>query len=285
MTERSQQFGNYLLKHLDEKLDALCHPVADIIYPNQDDGAQHVREGLRSIILTIATAIADDDAAMVNSFASKLGETRASERSSFRQMLMVYVQIHKHIWDQLEQFTLEHSDWKSSDFRAVDALLQSYHTAYFGSFRNFYEQIQDELFQQREAMEQQRRLIREIGTPIVPLYAGIVLVPLVGTIDESRASMLLEHVLEAISQQQAQTVLLDITGVPVVDTSIANNIIMLARAAKLLGAQVIMAGIGPDIAQTIVHLGIGMEGIATHANLQSAIVSALSLQGLGIRPK
>lgn len=285
MTEHSQQFGSYLLENPDEKLDELGHLVTDIIYPNQADKVQDVREGLRGLILTIATALADDDAAMVSSYASKLGEARASERSSFRQILMAYVQIHKHIWDRLEQFTSEHSNWKSSDFRAVDTILHSYNTAYFGSFRDFYEHIQDELSQQREAIEQQRSLIREIGTPIVPLYAGIVLVPLVGTIDESRASMLLEHVLEAISQQQAQTVLLDITGVPIVDTSIANNIIMLARAAKLLGAQVIMAGIGPDIAQTIVHLGIGMEGIATHANLQSALVSALSLQGLGIRPK
>jgi DNA-binding LacI/PurR family transcriptional regulator/anti-anti-sigma regulatory factor len=119
--------------------------------------------------------------------------------------------------------------------------------------------------------------IREIGCPIIPLLPSVLLVPLIGAIDSQRAQQIISSVLEAINEQRAQTVFLDVTGVPVVDTQVASSLIHTARAAMLLGARVVMVGIRPEIAQSIVGLGIDLSHLKMYSNLASAI-SVLQLQ-------
>ena len=123
--------------------------------------------------------------------------------------------------------------------------------------------------------------IRELGCPIIPMLAGVLLVPLIGAIDSQRAEQILSLVLDAIAVQRAHTVLLDMTGVPLVDTQVANSLIQTARAAMLLGARVVMVGIRPEIAQSIVGLGIDLQHLTikynsgqrdTHAPNQAAII-------------
>jgi anti-anti-sigma regulatory factor len=113
--------------------------------------------------------------------------------------------------------------------------------------------------------------IRELGCPIIPLFPGVLLVPLIGAIDSQRAEQILSVVLTAISTQRAQTVLLDVTGVPVVDTQVANSLLQMARSAMLLGARVVMVGIRPEIAQSIVGLGIDLQHLTIEATLASAL--------------
>jgi anti-anti-sigma regulatory factor len=113
--------------------------------------------------------------------------------------------------------------------------------------------------------------IRELGCPIIPLLPGMLLVPLIGAIDTHRAEQIICAVLEAISVQRAQTVLLDVTGVPIVDTQVANSLVQTARAAMLLGARVVMVGIRPEIAQSIVGLGIDLQHLRIESTLASAI--------------
>lgn len=137
--------------------------------------------------------------------------------------------------------------------------------------------------QQREQQEQLHSTIRELSTPIIPVYDGILILPLVGTVDTHRAHEINANVLEAIAAYQAEIVVVDITGVPVIDTSTANHLLLTARATTLLGAQMILVGIGPEIAQTIIHMGVSLENLVTLANLQAGLAYALARRGMGIQ--
>ncbi|MBC8161711.1 MAG: STAS domain-containing protein [Roseiflexaceae bacterium] len=134
------------------------------------------------------------------------------------------------------------------------------------------------------AEEALRNALRELSTPIIPVATGILVLPLVGTIDSRRANEINEHLLEGIATHQAEIVIIDITGVPMMDTSTANLLLMTARAANLLGSRIVICGIGAEIAQTITHLGVDLRGLTTLSNLQASIAYALGEMGLGIKP-
>jgi DNA-binding LacI/PurR family transcriptional regulator/anti-anti-sigma regulatory factor len=126
----------------------------------------------------------------------------------------------------------------------------------------------------QEAYDRERILaetIREIGAPIIPLLPQVLLIPLIGTIDTARAQQLIEVALQGISAYQATEVLLDLTGVPLVDTQVAGGLIQVTRAATLLGAHVTLVGVRPEIAQSMVSLGIDLRSIGTQPTLSAAI--------------
>ncbi len=128
---------------------------------------------------------------------------------------------------------------------------------------------------QEQIIDAQRADIRELSTPLIPLSDTVMLMPLIGTIDSNRAQMVMEALLEGIAQYQSDVAILDITGVSVVDTQVANALIQSAQAVRLLGARVILTGIGPAMAQTLVHLGVDLSSLETRGSLQSAVVEAL----------
>ena len=119
-------------------------------------------------------------------------------------------------------------------------------------------------------------LLQQISTPIAPIYEGIVVVPLVGTLDTHRALTLTERLLDAIVQQQAEYVILDISGVPLFDTSIAQHLLQTAKAARLLGTHVVLVGLSPEVAQTVVHLGLELNTLVTRRSLQEGLAYALA---------
>ncbi len=137
------------------------------------------------------------------------------------------------------------------------------------------------LLRERErALRTEERLmetIRELSTPVVPLLAGAILLPLVGHIDSERARQAMEALLEGVRAYRAQVAILDITGVPVVDTGVANHLLQAAQAVRLLGARVVLVGIRAEVAQTIVGLGVDLAGMSTAANLQKGIEYALQV--------
>jgi anti-anti-sigma factor len=118
--------------------------------------------------------------------------------------------------------------------------------------------------------------IQDLGSPVAPIAPGILVMPLVGAIDDQRANRFIETLLEAIRNRDTQVVLIDITGVPVVDTSVANYIIQAAQATRLLGAEMVLVGISPAVAQTMVHLGIELAQITARADLESGFSYALA---------
>lgn len=135
----------------------------------------------------------------------------------------------------------------------------------------------------RSVEDEMRQLIQELSTPIMPIHDGILVLPLIGQIDEERARRITERLLSAITAHAATLVIIDITGVPSMNQEVAAGLIRTARAAQFLGVKVLLVGIRPDIARTLTELDIDMVGLITLANLRSGIEHALRERGLTVR--
>ncbi|MFQ3661523.1 MAG: PAS domain-containing protein [Chloroflexaceae bacterium] len=132
---------------------------------------------------------------------------------------------------------------------------------------------------QEEIIKAQQHALRELSTPLLPLSKRVVLLPIIGSVDTARAHQLIETLLEGVAKHRAAIALIDITGVQVVDTQVANALIQAARAVYLLGARVMLTGIRPEVAQTLVHLGVDLSGILTRGTLQDGIAYAFGATG------
>jgi rsbT co-antagonist protein RsbR len=135
-----------------------------------------------------------------------------------------------------------------------------------------------------QIISDQAESMLELSTPVVRLWDGIIAVPLVGTLDSARTQVVMEKMLEALVTQGAEHAVIDITGVPTVDTEVAQHLLKTVMAARLLGAECIISGIRPQIAHTIVSLGIEFGDIATKATLRDALAHALQRSGLKVGP-
>ena len=134
---------------------------------------------------------------------------------------------------------------------------------------------------QEEVIRIQEATLAELSTPLLVIADQIVLMPLIGAIDSHRAHRAMEELLQGIAVNHTRVVILDISGVPVVDTQVAGVLIRTAQAVRLLGAQIIVTGISPDIAQTLVSMGITLGDIVTQAQLQSGVAYAFKQWGVG----
>lgn len=123
----------------------------------------------------------------------------------------------------------------------------------------------------------QRMALQELSAPLIPVMDNITVMPLIGTIDTERAKLIMENLLEGVMKHNSEVVLIDITGVPVVDTMVAHHIIQAAEAVRLIGATCILVGIRPEIAQTIVNLGIDLSKFPTKSSLKKGFNTALKL--------
>ncbi|MEU5322638.1 STAS domain-containing protein [Streptomyces sp. NPDC021056] len=131
-------------------------------------------------------------------------------------------------------------------------------------------------------IERQQLQLLEVATPVIKLWDGVVGVPLIGTLDSARSQVVMETLLEAIVDQHARFAILDITGVPTVDSLVAQHLMKTVAAARLMGAECVVSGIRPAIAQTIVHLGLDLGTVVTRASLADALAYALHELGVGI---
>lgn len=131
-------------------------------------------------------------------------------------------------------------------------------------------------------IERQQLQLLEVATPVIKLWDGIVAVPLIGTLDSARSQVVMESLLEAIVEQHARFAILDITGVPTVDSLVAQHLMKTVAAARLMGAECVVSGIRPAIAQTIVHLGLDLGTVVTRSSLADALRYALHELGSGI---
>jgi rsbT co-antagonist protein RsbR len=133
-------------------------------------------------------------------------------------------------------------------------------------------------------VRQQQELL-ELSTPVVKLWNGILALPLIGTLDSARTQVVMENILQKIVDTGAAIAIIDITGVPTVDTLVAQHLMKTIAAARLMGADCIISGIRPQIAQTIVHLGVNLEDVTTKASLADAFVVALERTGTSVIKK
>jgi rsbT co-antagonist protein RsbR len=133
-----------------------------------------------------------------------------------------------------------------------------------------------------ELIARQQQDMLELSTPVVKLWEGVLALPMIGTLDSSRTQVVMESLLQRIVETGAEVAILDITGVPTVDTLTAQHLIKTVTAARLMGAECIISGIRPQIAQTIVHLGVDLGDIVTKATLADAFRLALARNGLTV---
>jgi PAS domain S-box-containing protein len=127
---------------------------------------------------------------------------------------------------------------------------------------------------QEQIIQAQAATLAELSTPLIPISDEVVVMPLIGALDDRRMQQVLEALLHGVEQRKARTAILDITGVPVIDTHVANGLILAAQAVRLLGARVILTGIRPEVAQTLIGLGVNLDNLITHSTLQSGIAYA-----------
>lgn len=129
----------------------------------------------------------------------------------------------------------------------------------------------DELEEKLNLIEQQRKAIEELSTPIIKIWDQVLVLPLIGTLDTRRSQKLTEALLTDIAATQTRVTIIDITGVPAVDSAVANHLLKTVAAVELLGAECVITGIRPEVAQTIVHLGLDLSGVETLSNLAEGL--------------
>ncbi|MFJ2682687.1 STAS domain-containing protein [Pseudomonas sp. NPDC087342] len=135
----------------------------------------------------------------------------------------------------------------------------------------------------REAViKRQQEELLELSTPVVKLWDGVLALPMIGTLDSQRTQVVMESLLQRIVDTGSEIAIIDITGVPTVDTLVAQHLLKTVTAIRLMGADCIISGVRPQIAQTIVHLGLDLQGVVTKANLADALKLALTRLGLTV---
>jgi rsbT co-antagonist protein RsbR len=131
-----------------------------------------------------------------------------------------------------------------------------------------------------DVIGRQQTELLELSTPVVKLWDGILALPMIGTLDSARTQIVMESLLQKIVDTESQIAIIDITGVPTVDTLVAQHLLKTVTALRLMGADCIISGVRPQIAQTIVHLGVDLQGVTTKANLADALALALKRSGI-----
>lgn len=247
-----------------KKNDAFMNPAIE---------EQEIKQFLESLRVLLAKQSEDkinDDhlAELFMPFCQK----KAAEGYYLRHLVFDTLQIKKVIWiklkDKMDNNPLLLMDSLSVLSNVFDEIIK-----YMGKV---FMEIRDDIIQS------QKHALRELSVPVVPIFDDILILPLIGTIDTTRAKQIMENVLEAVLSYEAEFVLIDITGVPIVDTVVAHHIIKTVQAARLLGTKCILVGIRPEIANTIVELGVDLGDIKTQGNLKNGINLALSMKGLKI---
>lgn len=221
---------------------------------------------LHAMLVTGSATVHTDDSAELRSILGDLSRSRARTGFSATETAMSVFALKDAVFEELD--TADATAMRDyADFgRVVDELgLFTFET---------YANARDAL-----VTEQAEQLL-ELSTPVVKLWEGVVAVPLVGTLDSARAQVVMERLLQALVDTGSPYAIIDITGVPAVDTQVAQHILKTVMAAQLMGARCIISGIRPQIAQTIVTLGIEFGDIVTKANLADALKHALRVSGM-----
>jgi rsbT co-antagonist protein RsbR len=237
----------------------------------------------RQAVTAWQAAFDSGDGTPVYEYARWIGQHRAEAHVDMDEIMRVVDILRKRVWQALAR-AYAAGDWDMDVVAKVEHWLHEMRNGVVRSYGATLDRAEQGLAEREQAIEYQRRLIQELSVPIVPIHEGVLVLPLVGAIDSRRASQVMEAALEKIVEFQADVLILDITGVPLVDTGVANYLLQMARAVKLLGAQVVLVGIGAEIAQTMVQLGVELRDVTTRSNLQAGIAFALAQRGFVISP-
>jgi rsbT co-antagonist protein RsbR len=247
------------------------------------------------------------------------GATRNLKEDDLKQQVAEFLRLNMAVWEKGSTQSLAGSDWDETrqfleklshsrallgqDSQQTASFIFSLKGALFGvlqsEFKDDPAMLADQLWQiselldalgmhtirtfqkSREAViKRQQEELLELSTPVVKLWDGVLALPMIGTLDSQRTQVVMESLLQRIVDTGSEIAIIDITGVPTVDTLVAQHLLKTVTAIRLMGADCIISGVRPQIAQTIVHLGLDLQGVVTKANLADAL--ALALRRLGV---
>jgi rsbT co-antagonist protein RsbR len=212
------------------------------------------------------------DWAEVRTFLETLSRSRAIQGFSSQETATFVFSLKKPLFARIRQVLVNDPKGLADQTWAVSEIVDKLglHTV-----RAFQKSREELIARQQEEM-------LELSTPVVKLWDGVIALPMIGTLDSARTQIVMESLLQRIVETGAEIAIIDITGVPTVDTLVAQHLLKTVTAIRLMGADCIISGIRPQIAQTIVHLGIDLEGITTKATLADALAIALKRAGLTV---
>ena len=209
----------------------------------------------------------------VRDFLVSLSASRARQGFTPTETAVFIFSLKKPLTDRIRRSLQGNLDELFSELQSVNDLLDKLGLLTSESYMKSREEI----------IARQQREMLELSTPVVKLWDGILALPLIGTLDSARTQVVMETLLQRVVETGSIVAIIDITGVPTVDTLVAQHLIKTVTAARLMGADCIISGIRPQIAQTIVHLGVRLGDITTKATLADAFLVALERTGSAIR--
>ena len=198
-----------------------------------------------------------------------LSRARAAKGSSAGETSQFVQSLKKPLFARLQQRLAKEPDRLISAVWSISELVDRMAQFTVSTFQRSREDV----------IARQQQELLELSTPVVKLWDGVLAVPMIGTLDSSRTQLVMESLLQRIVDTGSELAIIDITGVPTVDTLVAQHLLKTVTAIRLMGADCIISGVRPQIAQTIVHLGIDLTGIITKASLADALALALKKAG------
>ncbi|MFK3943982.1 STAS domain-containing protein [Pseudomonas monteilii] len=205
-------------------------------------------------------------------FLDKLSASRAQQGHDSHQAASFIFALKGPLFGLLQQALRDQPNELASQLLSVSELLDSLGLHTLRTYQKSREGV----------IKRQQEELLELSTPVVKLWDGVLALPLIGTLDSQRSQTVMESLLQRIVDTGAEIAIIDITGVPTVDTLVAQHLLKTVTAIRLMGADAIISGVRPQIAQTIVHLGLDLGALTTKANLADALKLALSRLGVDI---
>ena len=240
------------------------------------DLAAQSEDLLTALLKTLATGALDLESEQfqpVIDLVSDLSITRARQGFTPRETSLFVLSLKKAFYQLLEQELQHNPKLLYQESVEMNNLLDSLSIVTMETF----------IKGREEVILRQTDEISEISTPVIRVWEGILALPIIGTLDSARTQVVMENLLEKIVETGSRIAILDISGVPAVDSLVAQHLIKTVSATRLMGAECIISGIRPEIAQTIVHLGIDLSNVSTKASLASALKLAFSLLNIEVR--
>jgi rsbT co-antagonist protein RsbR len=231
---------------------------------------RYLREAIRSGMVTDLTG---NEWADLKSLLSEISASRARQGFSPAETAAFVFSFKQPLFDRLRQEYAKDADGLATDVWNATTVLD-----YLGLLTTEYYQKSRE-----GVIVRQQRELMELSTPVVRLWDGVLALPLIGTLDSERTQVVMENLLQKIVETGSAIAIIDITGVPIVDTLVAQHLLKTVAAARLMGADCIISGIRPQIAQTIVHLGVDLKDVITKATLSDALSIAFQRTGYAVR--
>lgn len=218
------------------------------------------------------TDIAAEEWKQVRTFLEQLTKDRVAAGFSSDETATFIFSLKRGLFDAVSGESRRSAEQVALDLWAITELLDKLGLHTVKAFQRTREEV----------INRQQAEMLELSTPVVKLWDGILALPLIGTLDSARTQVVMESLLQRIVETESQVAIIDITGVPTVDTLVAQHLLKAVTALRLMGADCIVSGVRPQIAQTIVHLGVDLQGVTTKANLADALALALKRTGVSL---